>query len=104
MFALSDENFRFTKGRSILFNHLIDMRTTINLFISCRKNVFLLESDASTLTSIAAFLRIKGSPFKKEYYQDGYVDSDEYHDFPINSCGEHEYYSSWDKINEEKIG
>ena len=33
-----------TKGRSILFNHFIDMRTTINLFISCRKNVFLLEN------------------------------------------------------------
>ena len=32
-----------TKGRSILFNHFIDMRTTINLSISCRKNVFLLN-------------------------------------------------------------
>ena len=32
-----------TKGRSILFNHFIDMRTTVNLSISCRKNVFLLK-------------------------------------------------------------
>jgi hypothetical protein len=32
-----------TKGRSILFNHFIDMRTTLNLSISCRKNVFLLK-------------------------------------------------------------
>ena len=32
------------KGRSILFNHFIDIRTTINLFISCRKDVFLLEN------------------------------------------------------------
>ena len=32
------------KGRSILFNHFIDMRTTVNLSISCRKNVFLLEN------------------------------------------------------------
>ena len=34
----------FTKGRSILFNHFIAMRATINLSISCRKNVFLLEN------------------------------------------------------------
>ena len=34
----------FAKGRSILFNHFIDMRTTVNLSISCRKNVFLLEN------------------------------------------------------------
>ena len=36
-----------TKGRSILFNHFIDMRTlrtTVNFSISCRKNVFLLEN------------------------------------------------------------
>ena len=32
-----------TKGRSILFNHFIDMRTTVNLSISCRKNLFLLK-------------------------------------------------------------
>ena len=32
-----------TKGRSILFNHFIDMRTTVNLSISCRINVFLLK-------------------------------------------------------------
>ena len=32
------------KGRSILFNHFIDMRTTVNLSISYRKNVFLLEN------------------------------------------------------------
>ena len=32
------------KGRSILFNHFKDMRTTVNLSISCRKNVFLLEN------------------------------------------------------------
>ena len=32
-----------TKGRSILFNHFIDMRTTVNLSISCRKNVFFVE-------------------------------------------------------------
>ena len=35
------------KGRSILFNHFIDMRTTINLSISCRKNVFLLKTTFS---------------------------------------------------------
>ena len=29
-----------TKGRSILFNHFIDMRTTVNLSISCRKKRF----------------------------------------------------------------
>ena len=33
----------YPKGRSILFNHFIDMRTTVNLSISCRKNVFLLK-------------------------------------------------------------
>ena len=32
------------KGPSILFNHLLDMRTTVILSISCRKNVFLLEN------------------------------------------------------------
>ena len=32
------------------------------------------------------------------------MDSAEYHDFPMNSCGEYEYSSSWDRINEEKIG
>ena len=32
-----------TKGLSILFNHLIDMRTTVNLSISCRKNLFLFK-------------------------------------------------------------
>ena len=31
------------KGRSFLINHFIDMRTTVNLSISCRKNVFLLK-------------------------------------------------------------
>ena len=35
----------FTKGRSILFNHFIDMRTTVNLSISCRKTFFLHEMD-----------------------------------------------------------
>ena len=30
---------KLIKGRLILFNHFIDMRTTINLSISCRKNV-----------------------------------------------------------------
>ena len=34
----------YTKGRSILFNHFIDMRTTLNLSISCRKNEYLLEN------------------------------------------------------------
>ena len=32
------------KSGSIFFNHFIDMRTTVNLSISCRKNVFLLEN------------------------------------------------------------
>ena len=32
-----------SKGSSILFDHFIDMRTTVNLSISCRKNVFLLK-------------------------------------------------------------
>ena len=32
-----------TKGHLFLFNHFIDMRTTVNLSISCRKNVFLLK-------------------------------------------------------------
>ena len=32
------------------------------------------------------------------------MDSAEYHDFPMNSCGEYEYYSSLFRINEEKIG
>ena len=32
-----------TKGRSILFNYFIDMRTIVRLSISCRKNVFLLK-------------------------------------------------------------
>ena len=32
------------KGHSILFNHFIDMRTTVNLSILCRKNLFLLEN------------------------------------------------------------
>ena len=31
------------KGCSIWFNNFIDMRTTVNLSISCRKNVFLLK-------------------------------------------------------------
>ena len=33
-----------TKGPSILFNLFIDMRTTVSLSISCRKNVFLMEN------------------------------------------------------------
>ena len=32
-----------TKGHLFLFNHFIDMRTTVSLSISCRKNVFLLK-------------------------------------------------------------
>ena len=32
-----------TKSHLSLFNHLIDMRTTVSLSISCRKNVFLLK-------------------------------------------------------------
>ena len=32
-----------SEGRSILSNHFIDMRTTVSLSISCRKNVFLLK-------------------------------------------------------------
>ena len=31
------------KGHLFLFNHFIDMRTTVSLSISCRKNVFLLK-------------------------------------------------------------
>ena len=34
---------RQTKGHLFLFNHFIDMRTTVSLSISCRKNVFLLK-------------------------------------------------------------
>ena len=30
-----------TKGRSILFNYFIDMRTTLSLSISCKKTVFV---------------------------------------------------------------
>ena len=38
------------KGRSILFNHFIDMRTTVSLSISCRKNTFFLhEMDKLTI-------------------------------------------------------
>ena len=33
---------KFDKGHLLLFNHFIDMRTTVSLSISCRKNVFLL--------------------------------------------------------------
>ena len=33
--------FSQSKGLSILFNHFIGMRTTVNLSISYRKNVFL---------------------------------------------------------------
>ena len=40
---------RSIEGRSILFNHFIDMRTTANLSISCRKNVFLHEMDKLTV-------------------------------------------------------
>ena len=32
----------YTKGRLSLFNHFIDMRTTVSLSISCQKTVFLL--------------------------------------------------------------
>ena len=32
-----------SKGHLILFTHFIDMWTTINLSISCRKNAFLLK-------------------------------------------------------------
>ena len=43
-------NHLVTKGRSILFNHFIDMRKTVNLSISCRKNVVLLKfSNKNTL-------------------------------------------------------
>jgi hypothetical protein len=31
------------KGRLSLFHHSIDMRTTVNLPISCRKNMVLLK-------------------------------------------------------------
>ena len=34
----------YVKGRSILFNHFINLRTSVNLSISCRKNMFLLEN------------------------------------------------------------
>ena len=41
---LGAENFNLsTKGCSTLFNHFIDMRTTVNLSISCRKNVFFVR-------------------------------------------------------------
>ena len=33
-----------TKGRSILFNHFIDMKATVNLSISCRKKRVLMEN------------------------------------------------------------
>ena len=32
-----------TKGHLFLFNHFIDMKATVSLSISCRKNVFLLK-------------------------------------------------------------
>ena len=31
------------KGHLFIFNHCIDMRTSVSLSISCRKNVFLLK-------------------------------------------------------------
>ena len=36
--------FFLSKGYLSLFNHYIDMRTDIDLSISCRKSVFLLEN------------------------------------------------------------
>ena len=39
---LFEEQRPIAKGRSILFNHFIDMRTTVTLSISCRKKGFLL--------------------------------------------------------------
>ena len=35
---------QFTKGHLFSFNHFMDMRTTVSLSISCRKNVFVLEN------------------------------------------------------------
>ena len=35
-------NLKWTKGHLFIFNHFIDMRTTVSLSISSRKNVFLL--------------------------------------------------------------
>ena len=36
------------KGDLFLFNHFINMRTTVSLSISCRKNVFLLKFSNKT--------------------------------------------------------
>ena len=42
--ALVYFGLRHTKGCLSLFHNSIDIRTAVNLFISCRKNVFLLEN------------------------------------------------------------
>ena len=41
-FATVCKHLMRSKGRSILFNHFIDMRTTDNLSISCRKNKLMV--------------------------------------------------------------
>ena len=44
IFPLGGIYRKVAKGHLFLFNHFIDMRTTVSLSISCGKNVFLLEN------------------------------------------------------------
>ena len=47
-------------GRLSLFNHFIDMRTTVILSISCGKNMFLLENFNKNTFFIHDMDKLKG--------------------------------------------